>query len=81
MPSSVRLEVEEPQLVANVGIVEGVGRSLPRNPPMSAVSDSIAGARVNPPALRPREFAAARHTETTTPIQRPRPRSGELWNR
>jgi hypothetical protein len=54
-----------------------VSISVPRNRPMSAVSDSIADARVNPPALRPRESAPAQHTETTTPIRRLRLRSVE----
>ena len=52
----------------------------PEEPAYVRGPDSIAGARVNPPALRPRGYAAERHIETTTLIQRPRPHSGELWN-
>ena len=65
----------DPQSCAQEGVsCAGGGETLsfnlrPEEPVYVRVSDLIAGVWINPPALRPREFASAQSSETATPIR------------
>ena len=72
----------DPQSCVQEGVSRAGGDILsfnlrPEEPAYVRVSDSIAGAWVNLPALRPREFASTQPSETARPIRRLRLCTGE----